>query len=155
MYWRDWSSDVCSSDLVSRNRCSSATRSASGTPMPTNPEVQNASPFWMTATASAAVTILLRMTASPDHAAFSRGRKLCETTIMSRITASAGRLLGGPAAVHGERLPADLLGGVRTQENRKGPQLLSRDELKRGLLFGQKIMLGLRDGNPLARGAVV
>ena len=34
--------------------------------MPTKPEVHSASPVWMTATASAAVTILLRMTASRD-----------------------------------------------------------------------------------------
>src|SRR5829696_8460207 len=78
---------------------------ASGTPMPTKPEVQSASPVWMTATASAAVTILLRM------------------------TASAERLLGGPAAVHGERLAPDLLGGVRAQEDCKAAQLLRRDEL--------------------------
>src|SRR3954470_19388976 len=49
----------------------------------------------------------------------------------------AGWLLGGPAAVHRERLTPDLRGGVGAQEDREGAQLLRRDEFERGLLFGQ------------------
>ena len=97
--------------------------------MPTKPEVQSASPFWMTATASAAVTILLRMTASRD-----------------------GYWAVQPPSI-GERLAADLRGRIRAQEDREGPELLRRDELVRGLLLGQQLELRLRDLDAFARGA--
>src|SRR5215213_10947278 len=60
------------------------------------------------------------------------------------MTTSQGRLLGGPATVHRERLAADLLSGIRAQEYRKGARLLRRDELMRGLLFGQELEFRLR-----------
>ena len=45
----------------SRNRFSSATNSASGVPIPTKPDVQIVSAFWISAAASVAVVILLRI----------------------------------------------------------------------------------------------
>jgi len=72
--------------------------------MPTNPDVQSASPFWMTATASAADVTLLCI------------------------------LLCRPAAVYGQGLPAELCCCVGTQKHGEAAQLLWRYKFLRWLL---------------------